>query len=65
MDKAYKKLRNRFLEAIGGDVITRMEFEAGLKLKASRDDFSNLRQLYLRMEEKEDKQKMQSISNIL
>ena len=44
MSDIHNKLKKRFIEAVGGDPITRLEIEALLKLKAYQDDLVALDQ---------------------
>ena len=43
MTVVHNKLKNQFFETMGGEPVTRIEFESKLKLKAGIDDFMTLK----------------------
>ena len=43
MTVVHNKLKNQFFETMGGEPVTRIEFESKLKLKAGVDDFMTLK----------------------
>jgi len=52
MEKIHKRLKNKFIHSIGGEVVTRQTFDNIMKLKASNDDLQKLKR------EKDDIKKM-------